>query len=279
MSRPQVDPVEERQAMDAARRRADELLATSGGLVDGVERYCLFIGYARSGHTLLGSLLDAHPHAVVANELDALRYVEGGLDRRQLFVTIAESARSSADAGRTQTGYSYDVPGGHQGCSDDVRVIGDKKGGVSTRRLAADPGLLDALHERVAVPLRVLHVTRNPFDNIARIHLRSGRTLEGAIRRYFKFVDWNAELRGRLAPDELLDVRLEEFIAAPRDSLAAVCDFVGLSATPDYLDAASSIVFPSPKRARDKIDWPVDVVTDIASRIAEQPFLRGYTFA
>ena len=35
-----------------------------------IETLALFIGYARSGHTLIGALLDAHPHIVIANELD-----------------------------------------------------------------------------------------------------------------------------------------------------------------------------------------------------------------
>jgi hypothetical protein len=36
---------------------------------------CLFIGYPRSGHSLIGSLIDAHPHAALGHELDLLKYV------------------------------------------------------------------------------------------------------------------------------------------------------------------------------------------------------------
>ena len=35
---------------------------------DHIKTILFFIGYARSRHTLLGSLLDAHPHIVVADE-------------------------------------------------------------------------------------------------------------------------------------------------------------------------------------------------------------------
>ena len=41
--------------------------------LQSVEAFCIFIGYPRSGHSLLGSLLDAHPEMVIAHELDVLR--------------------------------------------------------------------------------------------------------------------------------------------------------------------------------------------------------------
>jgi hypothetical protein len=40
---------------------------------------CLFIGHPRSGHTLGGALLDAHPNAVIAQKLDVLGLVLDGL--------------------------------------------------------------------------------------------------------------------------------------------------------------------------------------------------------
>ena len=35
-----------------------------------IETFALFIGYLRSSHTIIGSLLDAHPQIVISNELD-----------------------------------------------------------------------------------------------------------------------------------------------------------------------------------------------------------------
>ena len=41
----------------------------------------MFIGYPRSGHSLIGSLLDVHPNAIVAHELDALKFVGAGFGK------------------------------------------------------------------------------------------------------------------------------------------------------------------------------------------------------
>lgn len=42
---------------------------------EGVRAYVMFIGMGRTGHSLVGSLLDAHPHIAVANEADAMAIV------------------------------------------------------------------------------------------------------------------------------------------------------------------------------------------------------------
>jgi hypothetical protein len=52
---------------------------------DDVGTYCMFIGCPRSGHTLIGAILDAHPNVVIAHELDALKYIRYGFGRLQLF--------------------------------------------------------------------------------------------------------------------------------------------------------------------------------------------------
>ena len=37
-------------------------------VIDHVESFVFFVGYPRSGHSIVGSLMDAHPHMVIANE-------------------------------------------------------------------------------------------------------------------------------------------------------------------------------------------------------------------
>ena len=49
-----------------------------------VRTYLLFIGHGRSGHSIVGSLLDAHPEAIVSDELDAARFIDRGFGRDQV---------------------------------------------------------------------------------------------------------------------------------------------------------------------------------------------------
>ena len=55
------------------------------------------------------------------------------------------------------------------------KVIGDKKGG-STSNFLKDPdkmNILEEIGQVVQVPIKFIHVTRNPFDNIATMFLRA----------------------------------------------------------------------------------------------------------
>jgi hypothetical protein len=49
---------------------------------DRVHSVLLFIGYPRSGHTLVACLLDAHPHVALSNEYNLL-HKWGDLDSQQ----------------------------------------------------------------------------------------------------------------------------------------------------------------------------------------------------
>ena len=100
-----------------------------------VEAFFLVLGYARSGSTLVGSLLDAHSDMVVAHEADILRYVRPGVSRRQLFAVLLERDRQFGSIERRWHGFDYAVPGGFQGRFTTLRVVGDKHAGRATRRL------------------------------------------------------------------------------------------------------------------------------------------------
>ena len=142
-----------------------------------LETFCMFLGYARSGTSLLGALLDAHPNIVVAHELDVLKYVQVGFRKHQIFHLLLENSKAHAQCGRKATGYTYEVRDQWQGRYATLRVIGDKKGGKSSLRLRENPDLLNKLRNTIGLPLKVFHVVRNPYDNIAtkyRRRLRRG---------------------------------------------------------------------------------------------------------
>ena len=46
-------------------------------------------------------------------------------------------------------------------------VIGDKKGGGTTKMLAQDSTLLKRLERIVEMPVDLIHVIRDPYDNIS----------------------------------------------------------------------------------------------------------------
>lgn len=242
-----------------------------------VQFYGMFVGYPRSGHSLVGSLLDAHPDAVIAHELGALRLFRAGFRRDQIYSLILRRDTQFTAAGR-QTRYDYAVPGQWQGRFRTLRVIGDKKGAQSTRILDAHPHVLDRVRDTVAVPLRVVHVVRNPFDNISTMAERAGSTLSGAADAYFSLADGVEGMRRRLDHAEILDMRHEDLIAHPATTLARLATFMELEADRSWIEACAGILFASPRRTREQAPWTDELVASTLARMAERPLLRDYRF-
>jgi Sulfotransferase family len=249
-------------------------------LFDQVERYCMFVGYPRSGHSLIGSLLDAHPDMVIAHELDVLRLLSLNFDRDQLYALILANEQSFTAAGRHWLGSDYTVPGGWQGDFRRLLVIGDKKGGRSTGRLRNRPDLLDRLRQTVGVPLRVVHVIRNPFDNIASMKLRLRRELPLAnvADKYFWLCDAMDRLGPRFAAGELTDLRYEDLVADPAASLRSLARFLEVPEDDGWLAASASVVGERPSLSRSRFDWPPELVREIQRRSRHYRFLARYSF-
>ncbi|MGH9154291.1 MAG: hypothetical protein ACRD1K_00175, partial [Acidimicrobiales bacterium] len=91
-----------------------------------VHAFVMFVGYPRSGHTILASLLNAHPNIVIGHRLRALRYVEAGYRNHQVNGMVLTADRRFARMGRVGSKrYDYSVPNQWQGRFTDLQVIGD----------------------------------------------------------------------------------------------------------------------------------------------------------
>lgn len=253
------------------------------GLFQDVKTFCLFIGQVKSGGTLLGALLDAHPSVVLADEIDALRYVAAGFKRDQIFHLLLKGAKREAMRGRITarrlTPYSLAVPGQWQGRHQQIQVIGDSKAGPSTRQFGEDPRLLEQLQVVLhTVDLRIVQVVRNPYDPISAMMMRSGRSFEDAIEHYFDYCRTLATLRRRLPERCLTAVHYEQFVQQPRQTLSSLCQFVQIEADDAYLTACAGIVKPTPDQYRQQVTWTPHWISVVRDRMRPFDFLAGYTY-
>lgn len=249
-----------------------------------IRTYCMFIGHARSGHSIVGALLDAHPNVILPDEVDALQYVAAGFGREQIYHLLLARSRRQAGKGRTKGGrdgktYSYHVPGQWQGRFERLHVVGDSKAGQSTQRLAQNPALLDRLRETLGnAHIKIIYVARNPYDNISTMILRGGRSFDSAIKRYFANCEAIVDIKRRVAPADLMLARQEDLIARPKQLLAETCGFLGIAAPDDYLSACAGILYTSPARSRHKVEWTPELVATVRRNIERFDFLAGYSY-
>lgn len=246
---------------------------------DEIEKFVLFVGYPRSGHTLIGSLLTAHPDVVIAHELDLLKYLARGIrSRATLFELLLNRDRIFTAKGREWTDYNYAVPGQWQGRHRRLRVLGDKKGGESARRLASTPELLGRLQRTVGVPVHVVHVVRNPFDNIATMAWRTGKGLDYETRNYFTMAGACRRAREELSSGQWHHLTHEAFVESPREALRGLCAFLGVEAEGTYLEACGSLVRESPNLSRNRVEWSEEQKAEVRRRMTEFDFFGGYKF-
>jgi len=156
----------------------------------------------------------------------------------------------------------------------------------------------------MGVPLKVLCTLRNPYDILAAKRLRN-LPMAKLMPRYLldyhptdgekhglaplpeeRYVlDWFLDFSDKLAKvlsmfseDEVLLVRLEDFISSPTDKLRDTCTFLGVECTEDYLDSCAAVVYPSPHKTRLKVQWTAEEIEQVAAAIERYPWFEGYTF-
>ncbi len=263
-----------RDALTGWRRRKD---------LEGIEAFCLFVGYPRSGHSLIGALLNAHPDMVIAHELDALKFAtHRGYSRNQLCAAILDRDQWWKNRSWDWEGWNYLVEGQWQGRYRDLKVVGDKAGGLTSRKITQSPAVLDAVATAVELPVKLIHHVRNPFDTISTM-ARKGQpgvdTIDVAIERYFTEHVPGVATAKEWAGDDLLDVGHEAFVGDPGAEVARICRHLGQEAPEEYLRACADRVHPSPRKSRSRMEWSAAQIDRVHSRLAPVPWLASYSFA
>jgi len=248
-------------------------------LFRNIETFTMFVGYPRSGHSLIGSLLDAHPNMLIAHELHAVKLIQSGFDRNQLLQLLMENSQTVAAKGRRHSGYSYEVPNQWQGRFAALKVIGDKRGASSAMQFRNRPGLFDTLKKTLNMDLKFIHVIRNPYDVLTTMTRRKPhKSFEFLVNAFFKLCESIVELKNKNPAEGIYDLRLETFIEDPKVHLRDLCSFMGVETTPDYLEDCARIVFKSPKKSRFDLPWTQANIALVQARMARFGFLDGYSF-
>lgn len=254
-----------------------------------VKSLCLFVGYARSGHTLVASLLDAHPNIVISIEWNLLLHLKLGYTKNQLIHSIVKrSEYFSTRLKNTWTGYSYKIRDSWQGRYDSLKIIGDKFGEVNARSINKDPFILDLIEKKTGLQPKIIHVVRNPFDMITttvirkfemeRIEKKPGPLdLLPVIYRIFQ----NADIVMKLKKENnypIHDVFHNNLITNPDSTLRSILDFLEVPCSKDFLENCSEILFKTSNKSRYQITWPSELISFVENEMKKYPFFKQYHF-
>lgn len=287
---------------------APKLKSLSMQDVMDVEKFVLFVGYPRSGHSIVGSMMDAHPNMIIAHEYKLFYQLQKSpakhSDRLHLYNLLFRNSAENAVSGwrskhNMQKGYTLGVDSQWQANFTRLKVIGDKSGAATAQEFEKDPEkfmkILEQLKRITRVPIRIIHVVRNPYDMIStRLLYEDGgkKTKLPATEERKHCNDYGINYHTnrtfcivqkvdsflKRTNLKALDVHHADLIREPRKTISMVCRFLNLPCPEDYLDACEKKAYSEQPKTRLLVSWPEKLVEMVHQLSRPYSFLWRYSF-
>ena len=264
----------------------------------------LTIGFPRSGSSLCGYLLTAHPNIVMADEptvsginkrdikrineverskIDVLYeanlpemfdYILSIDHVRWRRVLCRENTESPIWRGVQHQRYVH-VPNQYQGRCKELKVIGVKRSRVNVGVLSRGK-ILENLKDKLEesnIALKFIFTVRNPYDMIATTS--QIKHISARIEKFNNFCEANMRLLKQIDTRDVFVSSHEDMVKDPSSQLTKLCDFLQVPVPAGYLDDCASQVGEL-HRSRLKHDWTKDEKHKVASLIKKYDFFQGY---
>jgi hypothetical protein len=239
--------------------------------------FCLFIGYPRTGHTLVSSIIDAHPDAIISRKPASVGLVPH-FSGNQIVELCLRNSKKVATNINTKMKYEYNIPGQWQGRYRNIKVVGNRNAPVTLDAFSHSPGLHKQLKNKLGSNIRFIHVVRDPFDTISRIEIQNKLSFEDAASWFLSLCKQYSDFSNRLPEQDQLihTIHLEDLISDPKLEISTMLNFLELEVDEEFLSACASIIWSKPSKTREKRAWTAkdrDLVNNISSQF---DFLQHY---
>ena len=276
-------------------------------VIDGIKTFVFFVGHGSSGHSIVGSLLDSHPHMVISHEFALFQKLSTGSlapTKPAIFNALWNYDRRNSQWFEVNSvkGYTLMVDGLYEGkYIDHIDVIGDKRGDLTIRLFIDHPSNWLKVYKillSLNVTLKVIHVIRNPYDNIASMVFLSDRAkystfknIKRANETYTFDSNYTAKLIEKYFQNhqaivsvkekcnlDIIEVHGKDLISDPKGTLLRICDQLGVTCSDNYLEVCSKKIFKTESRTRHLLKWTEEQLELIQQNIDKYSCLKGYTF-
>ena len=252
-------------------------------VIDKVEKFVFFIGYPRSGHSIIGSFMDAHPHMVIAhefmlfkklrnlNEVQELDQIELLQSKSYLFDSLYNSSIEAAMSGwrskdRNVKNYTLSVDSPWLGMYDRyISVIGDKSGGKTAKMYLQEPEQFTAhyqqLKKTLEIPIKVIHCIRNPYDMVSTNalyltgYMRNDETFVSNFKLWMSKLKYSEFIKAQFNHENILNKSIDLF----KNQTIAVMKIADLVGAQNVLNIHNSDLVNDPNSTLTKICYFLEV--------------------
>jgi hypothetical protein len=244
--------------------------------IDKIKYYISFVGWGRSGNSLVAALLDFHPNIYIKNEFvtwqkrfETQEQIFKAIIERRKFKTIDKGGRAQAWGGFQHSRFK-DMEKG------DVLVVGGKKGGGTSDVLINNPKLFEKFYDGIIkIPVKWVHIQRNPYDNITTF-TKHNRKPDSAIDIYFLQAE---SVEKVLKERDCITVRLEDVVSNPKVEIKRLCEHLEVDTYHEYLKHCKNIVWESERKTRYTVNWWNEKrIKRVKREMKKYDFMNGYRY-
>ena len=280
----------------------------------GLSTFVLFLGFGRTGHSIVGSLLDAHPDIIISHEYNVLKVVTPSLTKKEdwlliLFNKLYKSSHNSVVKGlrnevKDSKGYTLGVKNSRswQGQLRQLRAIGDKSGHMTVTSYLANKSqylyLVHELNRVLGASVKVIRVIRNPYDIIATTfligktgksglknaknstqlnHTFSPEAIQKYIKRFSEDVDKTHQVVVDI-PTPVHAIHLVDLIRQPHSIMREVCELIQVECSLDYLNLCRDKLYKDISKTRYLLQWSPQDIEAVANIMKHYPEYSRYSF-
>jgi len=234
-----------------------------------------FCGYPRSGHTLIAAILNANPNIMCSNQLNVYADVNN-------FNLKHIKDYSKIEATWKDTTQVEHVP------KQEILVVGDKTGHRTVVELGKNPQRLAIFKQIIQVPIKWIHVVRNPWDNCAtwaKLNFlnkkKQGKPadqhkeLDSVIQKYR---DLNVIISRLRRSEDVLTVNHEHIMMQMHNTLELMANFLEVSFDPDWRMNVRKTVWDKPRITRTQVSWSGPQKNALYKMTEQYEWLDGYDY-
>lgn len=204
-----------------------------------IKTLVLFVGHAHSGHSIIGSILDAHSQVSLANEVNIVNLIkEHKLSKSEIeSILLHYSLNNNKKSAWQNSEYIHRLGNSLQGKTRNPVIIGDKKAGGTTRIIYNNPWVIDYLLNIYNDNIRFVFVKRNPVDIVAAYsYYMQQEPSQFHIDRYLENYQTALTVKKRVEKSQFITINQEEFILRPKFYIQKLFLFLGISADIDLIE-------------------------------------------